>query len=156
MPARLGHDAAMIQSEGKLKTVLRWLLTLFMVAAGVNHFVSPSDYVAIMPAALPAHLALVYISGVAEILGGLGLILPATRRLAAWGLVVLLVAIFPANVNMAVNQLPLGNSPAPAWVLWARLPLQAVLVAWAWWFTRPGVPVESRAVVREHPAPAPR
>ena len=101
----------MIQSEGTAKKVLRWVLTVFMVAAGVNHFVSPSSYTAIMPAALPWHLALVYISGVAEILGGLGLILPATRRLAAWGLVALFIAIFPANVNMAVNQLPLGNGP---------------------------------------------
>jgi uncharacterized membrane protein len=146
----------MIQSEGKAKTVLRWVLTVFMTVAGVNHFVSPSAYAAIMPAALPAHLALVYISGVAEILGGLGLILPATRRLAAWGLVALLIAIFPANVNMAVNHLPLGDAPAPAWLLWARLPLQAVLVAWAWWFTRPGVPAESRAIAHEQPAPTPR
>jgi uncharacterized membrane protein len=145
----------MIQSESKLKTALRWVLTVFMVAAGVNHFVSPADYVAIMPAALPAPLALVYVSGVAEVLGGLGLILPATRRLAAWGLVILFVAIFPANVNMAVNQLPLGSGRPPAWLLWARLPLQAVLVAWAWWYTRPGV-VGENAVGRQQPVPAPR
>jgi uncharacterized membrane protein len=146
----------MIRNEGTVKTVLRWVLTVFMVAAGLNHFVSPSAYTAIMPAALPAHLALVYISGVAEILGGLGLIFPATRRLAAWGLVALLVAVFPANVNMAVNDLPLGTGPAPAWLLWARLPLQAVLVAWAWWYTRPGAPAESSALSRDQPSPAPR
>jgi uncharacterized membrane protein len=146
----------MTESEGKAKTVLRWVLTVFMTAAGVNHFVSPAAYTAIMPAALPAHLALVYISGVAEVLGGLGLILPATRRLAAWGLVVLFVAIFPANVNMAVNQLPMGDAPAPAWLLWARLPLQAVLVAWAWWFTRPSVPAQSRAFPGPQPAATPR
>jgi uncharacterized membrane protein len=90
------------------------------------------------PDALPAPLALVYISGVAEILGGLGLILERTRKLAAWGLVALLLAVFPANVNMAVNDLPLGGRDLPAWALWARLPLQAVLIAWAWWYTRPG------------------
>jgi uncharacterized membrane protein len=120
-----------------MKTVLRWLLTLFMVAAGVNHFLDPGPYAAMIPAALPAPRALVYLSGVAEILGGLGLILPATRRLAAWGLVALFVAIFPANVNMAVNDLQLLDRPVPSWVLWARLPLQAVLVLWAWWYTRP-------------------
>jgi len=121
----------------RLKLALRWLLTLFMVAAGANHFINPDPYVGMMPAALPWHLELVWVSGVAEIAGGLGLILPATRRLAAWGLVVMLVAIFPANVNMAVNELPLGNDPVPVWALWARLPLQAALIAWAFWFTRP-------------------
>lgn len=119
-----------------MKAALRWLLTVLMVLAGANHFVSPDPYVAMMPAALPAHLALVYVSGVAEIAGGLGLILPRTRRAAAWGLVLLLLAVFPANVNMAVNHLPLGDRALPTWALWGRLPLQAVLIAWAWWYTR--------------------
>ncbi len=119
-----------------MKTALRWLLTVAMVGAGLNHFLAPATYVAMMPAALPAHLALVYVSGVAEIAGGLGLILPATRRAAAWGLVLLLVAVLPANVNMAINHLPLGGRQVPSWALWARLPLQAVLIAWAWWYTR--------------------
>ncbi len=120
-----------------MKSALRWLLTLFMVAAGVNHFVDPDAYVAVMPDVLPAHLALVYASGGFEILGGLGLILARTRRLAAWGLIALLVAVFPANINMAVNQLSLGGQSMPSWALWARLPLQAVLIAWCWWYTRP-------------------
>lgn len=108
-----------------------------MIAAGVNHFVTPEPYVAMMPAALPWPWGLVYISGVFEALGGAGLLVPSTRRLAAWGLVALFVAVFPANVNMAVNQLPLGSTSLPAWALWARLPLQGVLIAWAWWYTRP-------------------
>ena len=119
-----------------LKTVLRWLLAIVMVGAGLNHFISPAPYVAMMPAALPAPLALVYISGIAEIAGGLGLIPRATRRLAAWGLIALYVAVFPANLNMAINELPLGTSTVPTWALWARLPLQLVLIAWAYWFTR--------------------
>jgi uncharacterized membrane protein len=118
------------------RTVLRWVLALFMVAAGVNHFVSTDAYVAMVPAALPAHLLLVQISGVAEIAGGLGLLIPATRRLAAWGLIALFVAVFPANINMAVNHLPLGGQVLPAWALWARLPLQLVLVGWAYLYTR--------------------
>ena len=121
----------------RLRTALRWLLTIAMVGAGVNHFIKPATYVAMMPAVLPAPLALVYVSGIAEILGGLGLIFLATRRAAAWGLVALLVAVLPANINMAVNHLPLGGEPVPTWALWARLPLQLVLIAWAWWFTRP-------------------
>lgn len=119
-----------------IKAVLRWLLALIMVGGGVNHFLSPAPYVAMMPSALPWHLPLVYLSGVFEILGGLGLLLPRTRRLAAWGLIALFIAIFPANLNMAINHLPLGDKHLPQWALWARLPLQAVFIAWAWWYTR--------------------
>lgn len=121
------------------KTILRWLLTIVMVAAGANHFRNPAPYLGMMPAAIPVgwDALLVQISGVAEIAGGLGLILPATRRAAAWGLVALFVAVFPANLNMAVNNLPLGDTPVPTWALWARLPLQLVFIAWAVWFTRP-------------------
>jgi uncharacterized membrane protein len=116
----------------KLKLGLRWLLTIAMVGVGVNHFLSPATYVAMMPDVLPAPLALVYISGVFEILGGLGLILRATRRFAAWGLIALYIAVFPANVQMAVDQ----TSSIPVWALYARLPLQLVLIAWAYWYTR--------------------
>jgi len=119
-----------------MKTFLRWLLTVFMVGAGANHFWDPDVYVAMVPDALPAHLALVYVSGVAEILAGLGLVVRRTRRLAAWGLVLLLLAVFPANINMAVNDLPLGDRELEPWQLWGRLPLQALFIAWAWWFTR--------------------
>ena len=116
-----------------MRTVLRWLLSIFMVVAGANHFVAPTAYVAMMPSTLPAPAALVYISGVAEILGGLGLILPATRWYAGWGLIALFVAVFPANINMAVHHLSLGGRSVPTWALWARLPVQAVLVVWAYW-----------------------
>jgi len=118
------------------RTISRWVLTVFMVGAGVNHFLVPATYVAMMPSALPAHELLVYVSGVAEILGGLGLILPATRRLAAWGLIALLIAVFPANLNMALNHLPLGTHVLPTWALWGRLPLQLLMIWWAASFTR--------------------
>lgn len=125
--------------RARVKTALRWLLTIFMVGAGANHFVHPAPYLGMMPAEIPAswHALLVQISGIAEIAGGLGLILPRTRRLAAWGLIALFIAVFPANVNMAVNHLPLGTTTLPAWALWARLPLQILLIAWAWWYARP-------------------
>ena len=116
-----------------IRTALLVLLAVLMVAAGVLHFLKPKVYVRMMPTWLPAHLALVYISGVFEILGGLGLILPRTRRLAGWGLVALYIAVFPANLNMALHHLPFGGRPVPSWALWARLPLQAVLIAWALW-----------------------
>jgi uncharacterized membrane protein len=122
----------------RAKLILRWILTVFMIAAGANHFISPAPYLGMMPSEIPEHLhaPLVAISGVAEILGGLGLVLAATRKLAAWGLVALYVAIFPANLNMAINHLQLGTTEIASWMLWARLPLQAVLVAWAFWYTR--------------------
>jgi uncharacterized membrane protein len=117
------------------KSALRWLLAAFMTLAGLNHFLSTDVYVGMMPAVLPAPLALVYVSGVAEMAGGLGLLPTRTRKLAAWGLIALFVAVFPANVNMAVNGLPLGKHAVPLWALWARLPLQLVLIAWAYLFT---------------------
>jgi len=120
----------------RAKAILRWVLTVFMVGAGLNHFVSPEAYVGMVPAELPVPLLLVQISGIAEILGALGLILPQTRRLAAWGLIALYVAVFPANLNMALNDLPLGTTHVASWMLWARLPLQLVLIAWAFWYTR--------------------
>jgi uncharacterized membrane protein len=119
-----------------VKTFLRWLLTVIMVGSGVYHFAHPAPYIAMMPEALPAHRLLVYLSGAFEIAGGLGLILPQTRRLAAWGLVLLFLAVFPANINMAVNDIPLDGRPLPAWARWGRLPLQAGFIAWAWWYTR--------------------
>jgi uncharacterized membrane protein len=118
------------------RSVSRWVLTVAMVGAGLNHFINPAPYEAMMPEALPAHAALVAISGIAEIAGGLGLIFPATRKLAAYGLILLFVAVFPANVNMAINDLPLGSNRLPTWALWARLPLQIVFIWWAYRVSR--------------------
>ena len=120
-----------------MKTALLYVLAAFMVFAGVMHFVRPKGFARIVPRALPAPMLLVYLSGAAEVLLGLGLLHPATRAWAAWGLVALFVAVFPANVNMAVNRIGFTRKPPAMWLLWARLPLQAVLVAWAWWYTRP-------------------
>jgi uncharacterized membrane protein len=118
----------------RLRTVLKYVLGVFFIAAGINHFRSPAVYVSIMPPTLPAHLALVYISGVFEVALGALLLVPATTQLAARGLILLLIAIFPANLHMATHpQLYRGISPA---LLWARLPLQGVLILWAYWYTR--------------------
>jgi uncharacterized membrane protein len=100
------------------------------VVAGALHFLAPRTYMAIMPRYLPAHRELVYASGVAEIAGGAGVLHPRTRRAAGWWLIATLLAIFPANVEMAVHAERFPRLPRPA--LWARLPLQGVLVAWVW------------------------
>ncbi len=120
----------------RVKATLRWLLSVVMVGTGVSHFANPGSYAAIVPTILPSPVLLVYVSGLFEVLGGLGLTLSRTRRVAAWGLIALYVAVFPANVNMAINRVPLGTRELPDWALYARLPIQALLVAWAFWFTR--------------------
>ena len=102
------------------------MIAAFFVAAGANHFLHPRPYLAMMPDYLPAARALVQVSGLAEILGGLGVLLPPTRRCAAWGLIALLVAVFPANVHVALHGWPGVN--LPTWLLWARLPLQPLFM----------------------------
>jgi len=108
----------------------RCALALLFVLAGVWHFVHPATYLAIMPPQLPQPLALVYTSGVFEMLGGLGLLPARTRRLAGWGLLALLVAVFPANVYMALVH---GQLHISGWVAWGRLPLQLPLMWWVWY-----------------------
>ncbi|MCC3160065.1 DoxX family membrane protein [Hymenobacter sp. 15J16-1T3B] len=110
-------------------------LTALLVTAGTFHFLRPGPFVRIVPPLLPAPEFLVYLSGAAEIVLGLLLLSQRTRRAAAWGLVALLLAVFPANVRMAL--LPGEGLGAPQWLLWARLPLQLPLIAWAWRYSRP-------------------
>ena len=112
-------------------------LGAFFVVAGTNHFVNPDFYVRMMPPYLPAHLALVYSSGIFEILGGVLVLALRVRALAGWGVVVLLLAIFPANVHMALS--PELFPDTSAFALYARLPFQALFIAWAYWATRPEV-----------------
>ena len=116
-----------------VRRLFLWLLALGFVLAGANHFRSPEKYLAIMPPWLPAPAWMNWISGAAEILGGIGVLVPATRRVAGWGLIALLVAVFPANLHMAVNGVQIPGTAIPAWVAWARLPLQAMFIAWVWW-----------------------
>lgn len=107
-----------------------YVLAVLFIGAGITHFVAPTAFLRIVPPYLPAPLLLVYLSGAAELAGGLGLLLPATRRWAIWGLILLLLAVFPANVYML--QTHGAGLPVPLWALWLRLPLQAVLMAWVW------------------------
>ncbi|RYC69062.1 DoxX family protein [Spirosoma sordidisoli] len=109
-----------------------YLQAFLYIAAGLNHFINPRPYLAMMPPYLPAHSQMVIWSGVAEVVLGLGLLLPATRPWAAWGLILLLMAVFPANVFMATSS---RFQKLPAWLRWGRLPLQALLIWWAYRYT---------------------
>jgi len=124
--------------------VCRWVLALFFIVAGANHFRMPQAYLGMMPAWLPWLRTLNAIAGIAEILGGLGLLVPRARRLAGWGLLALLVAVFPANLHVAL----LGHMPgfnfSPT-VLWLRLPFQAFFIAWVWWVALRREPAGDRA-----------
>ncbi len=119
----------------KLKRALKYLFATLFVAAGFSHFFNTSFYLRIIPPYLPRPLLLVYLSGLVEIILGVLLLIHDFVRAAAWGLIVLLIAVFPANLHMAVNH---GLYPEYSEAaLWARLPLQLLLIAWAYWYTRP-------------------
>ncbi len=117
--------------------VSRIVLGLLFVAAGTLHSLFPSAYERIMPPYLPLHRELVYLSGALEIAGGLGLLDERTRRGAGIGLILLLVAVWPANLQMLLDA---RAARKPLWwvaLLWARLPVQIVLMAWVWRASRP-------------------
>ena len=115
-----------------MRTILVILLGLFFIAAGINHFVHPSFYKRMVPPYLPVHALLVQISGVCEMLGGIGLFVPPTKRAAAYSLIALLIAVFPANAQMALHpELYRDIGTETAFLI--RLPLQIVLIALVWW-----------------------
>jgi uncharacterized membrane protein len=122
--------------EQNREMIGRVLLAVLFLLSGTLHFAAPQLYLRIMPPYLPAPLTLVHVSGVAEIFGGAGLLIPATRRVAAWGLVVLLIVILPANIYMATAHLPVSGIMGHSWAQWLRIPLQLPLIGWAWLYTR--------------------
>jgi uncharacterized membrane protein len=117
-----------------IKTASRFVFGNFFIGAGLWHFAHTDFYMKIMPPYLPWHLALVYVSGVFEIALGEMLLFRRTQWLAAWGLILLLIAVFPANIYAYQHQ---EIIPAPPLFHLLRLPLQAVLILWAYWYTRP-------------------
>jgi uncharacterized membrane protein len=123
-----------------LRGLLRLALGLFFVAAGLAHFRRPELYVQIVPPYLPAPLELVYVSGACEILGGCGVLIPRLRRAAGWGLIALLLAVFPANWHMALGDVRIHEFNIPPLLLWLRLPLQLVFIAWVHVCTLAGEP----------------
>ncbi|MEO6259557.1 MAG: DoxX family protein [Thermoanaerobaculia bacterium] len=117
----------------RVRTIPKVFFALAFVGAGMNHFRATSFYLRMMPAYLPGPLALVYFSGIAEIVLGILLLVPRTSVIAAWGLVALLVAVFPANVQMALHPEVFPEFSMTG--LWMRLPLQAILIAWAFHYS---------------------
>jgi uncharacterized membrane protein len=112
------------------------IAAVFYVIAGSMHFVSPDLYIRVIPPLLPWRNQLVATSGFFEILGGLGLLFLPSRRMAAWGLVALLVAVFPANLYVATNPAETGTTSISPLLRWGRLPLQAPLIWWVLWCTK--------------------
>ncbi|HVF90259.1 MAG TPA: MauE/DoxX family redox-associated membrane protein [Blastocatellia bacterium] len=126
------------------KTVMKYLLAIFFIIAGVNHFRNPEFYLNIMPPYLPWHGPLHLLSGFFEALFGALLLVPKYSRVAAWGVIAVLIAVFPANLHMAMHT-ELYPSINPV-ALYVRLPLQGLFILWAYWFTRPGrEPLAARA-----------
>ena len=119
----------------RIQTVVRFLFGAFFIVAGVTHFTNEAFFTSIVPPYLPWPVAIVYVSGVTEIALGALLMIPASTALAGWGLIALLIAVFPANLHMAMNP---GLYPATSpTALLIRLPVQGVLIALAYWFTQP-------------------
>ena len=113
------------------KRLSRLMAAAMFIAAGTAHFLWPNAYLKIMPPALPRPELLVALSGAAEIAGGVGLLIRPLRKAAAWGLILLLIAVFPANIYMAGGREQMGLTVSPL-LLWLRLPLQFLLIAWVW------------------------
>jgi uncharacterized membrane protein len=119
-------------------TLGRVILATLFIAAGIMHFIATSMYARIVPPILPNPWLLVQISGLCEVLGGLGLLFPSTQKLAAWGLVALLIAVLPANIYMAIDHAAWPK--IPVWALWVRVPLQLPIIWWAWLYARVNPP----------------
>ncbi|WCL49041.1 DoxX family protein [Leptospira sp. GIMC2001] len=117
----------------ELTTILMYVMSIFYFTAGVTHFTHTKFFLRIVPAFLPYHKAIVYISGVAEIVLAIGLIPEMTRIYAAWGIILLLIAVFPANIYQLVSDK--ARMKIPKWSLVLRLPMQFVLIYWAWIYT---------------------
>lgn len=123
----------------KPKRVLLYLMAGLYVFVGLQHLMDPSFFVAIVPPDLPGPEWLVLVSGLIEITLGVFLLEPRTRVFAAWGVIALLVAVYPANIHAALHNIgPPSGEPGTgnAVVNWVRLPFQFVFIAWAWWYTR--------------------
>jgi len=124
----------------RAKPILMWLMAFFYAFAGFSHLANPQFFLAIMPPDLPEPELLNVVSGLAEIVLGVFLLEPRTRVYAAWGIIALLIAVFPANLHVAIHNVDPATGEAGAgagFANWVRLPFQAVLIVWAWWYTRP-------------------
>lgn len=120
----------------RFKEIWRVILSVALIVVGITHFVKPEEYAKIVPPQFGDKFAMVYISGFFEILGAVGLLIPFVSVAAAWGLIALFIAVFPANIYQAIHSIPIEGIPHHPLLYWFRLPFQAVFIAWAWWYTR--------------------
>ena len=121
--------------EGLWRKLALLALSTFFIAVGIDHFINPDFYLAIMPPMFPLHLEAVYVSGLFEILGGFGLLLSRFRKISGWGLLALLIAVYPANIYMAMT--PEAFPEISIFALYFRLALQFIFFFWAYSLTRP-------------------
>jgi uncharacterized membrane protein len=122
-------------TSDRRKEVLRGVLAVCIIIVGITHFLRPEQYARIVPPPFPP-LASVYVSGFFEILGGIGLVIPFVSVAAAWGLIALFIAVFPANIYMTLHNIQIEGIPHSQLLYLVRLPFQVVLIAWAYWYTR--------------------
>ena len=119
---------------GKISIII---MSIFYIVSGTNHFANPRAYLKLMPAYLPAHETLNYAAGIAEIVGGLLLLFPTTKSVAAWGIIAMLIAFLPAHIYMIqAAPIKLGSIVITPLIAWIRIPLQFVLIYWAYQFTK--------------------
>jgi len=128
-----GKGTDTMRKESRWRRWARWGVALAFLIGGSLHFAATATETKLVPAFFPWRRGLVLLSGIAEIAGALGLLHPRTRRPATYGLAALLVAVFPANINHAVNNIQIGATPAPALYHWLRLPTQPILIALVLW-----------------------
>lgn len=131
-----------LKTRSATQAVSLVVLSGFFVLVGVSHFLNPSFFEAIVPPYLPAPRLLVDLSGVLEVAGGLAILIPSLRNPARWGLIALLIAVFPANLHMALHPEQFRDWGMPLWALYLRLPLQLVIIAWVYWTGRPATDSE--------------
>ncbi|MEO9887742.1 MAG: hypothetical protein ABJR05_17075 [Balneola sp.] len=109
------------------------IIGLLFIAIGIYHFVNPTFFVKIVPDYIPNHKAMVFWSGVAEVVGGIGIMIPQTKTYAGWGLILLLIAVFPANIDMFIKAYQKHGMTTYTWLTLLRLPLQFILIYWVFW-----------------------
>ena len=135
MSMRSNISTALKLPLGLWKKLVLFGLAVFFVYFGIDHFINPNFYLSIMPPSFPLHEEAVYISGFFEIAGGIGVLIPRFRKIAGWGLVALLIAVYPANIYMAIS--PEAFPDIPIEMLYFRLALQFLFFYWAYSVTRP-------------------
>lgn len=135
-----------LNARSAVQAVSLLVLASSFIFVGIKHFTNPAFFDAIVPPYLPSPRLLVYLSGIFEVAGGIGILIPALRQTARWGLIALLIAVFPANLHMAIHPNAFVDSGIPLWALYLRLPLQAVLIAWVYWSGRPAADTSPESI----------